>query len=79
MSAFVFDSHEFVKRLKATGFTEEQAEAIVGISRENLEQLATKEDLRHELSSFKSEIIVKLGSMVALATGIVLAAMQLGK
>lgn len=29
MATIVFDSHTFVKRLRSTGFTEEQAEAIV--------------------------------------------------
>jgi hypothetical protein len=29
MATTLFDSHTFIKRLRATGFTEEQAEVIV--------------------------------------------------
>ena len=45
MSTIVFDSHTFVKRLRSTGFTEEQAEVIVDASRDALSQPVTKEDL----------------------------------
>ena len=47
--AVVFDIHSWIKRLKEAGFTEEQAEAEVGLVREalavNLKDLATKQDL----------------------------------
>jgi len=45
MSTIVFDSYTFIKRLKATGSTEEQAEVIVDASRDALGRLVTKDDL----------------------------------
>jgi hypothetical protein len=46
MSAAVFDTHAVVKRLKAAGFTEQQAEAHAETLAEALSrQLATKTDL----------------------------------
>ncbi|OGA42237.1 MAG: hypothetical protein A3G24_29015 [Betaproteobacteria bacterium RIFCSPLOWO2_12_FULL_62_13] len=46
MSAAVFDTHAVVKRLKAAGFTEQQAEAHAETLAEAITgQLATKTDL----------------------------------
>lgn len=77
MATVVFDSHTFVKRLRATGFTEEQAEVIVEASRDALSQLVTKDDLDQRLSALEQRIIIKLGGVIAVATGIVIAVMRL--
>ncbi len=50
MAVVSFDIHEFVKRLKSTGFTELQAEAVTEAQRDSLAQVlevqvATKADL----------------------------------
>ena len=47
-----FDTHAYVKRLKAAGFNEEQAEAQADLQSQVLsslvtEKLATKEDITH--------------------------------
>ncbi|MBF0487792.1 MAG: DUF1640 domain-containing protein [Nitrospirae bacterium] len=43
----IFDTHAYVKRLKAVGFTEEQAEVQTEVLSELLEEsLATKRDLK---------------------------------
>jgi hypothetical protein len=59
MSSLSFDTHEFVKKLKDAGFSEEQAEAITDLQKATasntleqarhdyeLDNLATKRDLR---------------------------------
>ena len=59
MTTLTFDTHEFVKKLKEVGFSEEQAEAITSLQKTtssntleqarhdyDLDNLATKRDLR---------------------------------
>lgn len=59
MTTLTFDTHEFVKKLKDVGFSEEQAEAITSLQKTtssntleqarhdyDLDNLATKRDLR---------------------------------
>ncbi|MFH0342982.1 MAG: DUF1640 domain-containing protein [Chromatiales bacterium] len=50
MSTITFDTHEYIKRLRAAGFSEDQAEALSSAQKESLAQallitLATKEDI----------------------------------
>jgi hypothetical protein len=51
VATIFFDSDTVIKRLKATGFTEEQAEVIVDASRDALSQLVTKDDLDQRLTA----------------------------
>ena len=50
MSAVTFDTHDFIKELESSGFTEEQAEALARaqkrVNEANLSELSTKGDLR---------------------------------
>lgn len=84
MTAIVFDSHTFVKRLRATGFTEEQAEVIVDASRDALDNLVTKDDLKTEvtrletrLEAMEMRLTIKVGGMLIVAVGILIAVMRL--
>ena len=77
MTTIVFDSHTFVKRLRATGFTEEQAEVIVDASRDALSQLATKDDTKEALLALEQRMTLKFGAMLAAATGIIITIMRL--
>ena len=72
MSAFIFDSHAFVKKLRASGFTEEQAETIVETARDAASQLATKDDLQ----MLEHRLTIRLGSIVVVAVGLVAAAVK---
>ncbi len=66
MAAITFDTHEFVKKLKAAGFSESQAEAVAEAQRDSLaqaldSQLATKTDIsRLELKLIEHEGEFKL-------------------
>lgn len=77
MATIVFDSHTFVKRLRSTGFTEEQAEAIVEASRDALAQLVTKEDLDTRLTALEQRLTIRLGAIVAVAVGAIAALIKL--
>lgn len=77
MATVLFDSHTFVKRLRATGFTEEQAEVIVDASRDALSQLATKEDMDVQLKALEQRMTIKFGAMLAAAVGVLIAVIRL--
>jgi len=69
MATITFDTHKFIRRLREAGISEEQAEAIAEAFREaHLEaEVATKSDLRE----LEYRLIIKLGTMMVLAIGIV--------
>lgn len=65
MASITFDTHKFIRTIKAAGISEEQAEAIAMAFREaHLEaELATKTDLRE----LEYRLIIKLGAMMMAA------------
>ena len=67
MSAVVFDTHAFVKRLTQVGMPEEQAE-VLAHSQATLinEKLATKRDLK----DLELRLTLRLGSMMVTAVGV---------
>ncbi len=79
----VFDTHAYVKKLKAVGFTEEQAEVqteVVSVLID--EKLATKQDLKtleaglkqdmKELEiRLKHDLTLRLGAMLAASMAII--------
>ncbi len=69
MTSITLDTHKFVRRLKESGFTEEQAEAVADAFKEaqGEAELATKQDLRE----LEYRLIIKLGGMMVVAVGIV--------
>ena len=69
MATIIFDTHEFVKRLRDAGFTEPQAEVITDLQREtreaaieqarhdyHLDELATKRDIELVRAELKKDI-----------------------
>lgn len=75
MTATTFDTHKFVRKLKEAGLPEMQAEAIADAFRDAQGEadLATKVDLRE----LEYRLTIKLGSLIALAIGIVAALVKL--
>ena len=70
--ALTFDTYENVKRLKAVGFTEEQAETQTRIIAELVdEQLVTKTYLDERLKELEYRLIIRLGAMLVVAIGAV--------
>ncbi len=76
--ASTLDTLEIAKRLKDAGFSDNQAEALTGVLREasevDLSGLATKSDLE----ILRRDLTIRLGGMIVVATGLLLAAKFLG-
>ncbi len=74
MSAITFDTLKFVKTLKSSGMSEEQAEAIANAVKDAQEtQLVTKVDL----IELKMELIKWVVALMLAQTGLIIAAFKL--
>ena len=80
MSAIPFDTLKFVERLEAGGFTHQQAKAAAeAFADATSQELATKTDilmLRNEMLMLEQRITIKLGGMLVIAVGVILAAVR---
>jgi hypothetical protein len=78
MSTITFDTHEFIKRLKSVGFSEEQAEVFAAEHLRIIEaNLVTKEHLDMRLRELEYRLIIKLGGMMMASVTIVAALVKL--
>jgi len=58
MSVAIFDTHAYIKRMKAVGFTEEQAEVQAETVADLInERLVTKADLDLRIAELKTELV----------------------
>lgn len=58
MSAAIFDTHAYIKKMKAVGFTEEQAEVQAETVADLInERLVTKADLDLRIAELKTDLI----------------------
>ncbi|MEY2340811.1 hypothetical protein AB4090_01695 [Acidithiobacillus sp. IBUN Pt1247-S3] len=77
MAALTFDTLKFANKLKAAGFppdqAEAQAEALAEVIELNIHDLVTKEDLTTALKDMEQRLIIKLGGMMVVAVGIIVA------
>ena len=85
MTTIVFDTHAFVKELAEAGMPEKQAE-VLARSQATLidEKLATKQDLkelearlRRDMKELELRLMIRLGSMMVVAIGVVAALVKL--
>ena len=75
----IFDTLAYAKKLKAVGFTEEQAEVQAETFAEIIdEKLATKQDLKEleislkrDMKELEMSLTIRLGSMMAASIAIV--------
>ena len=87
----MLDTLKYVNILESKGFTREQAEAQVGLVRDVMyEELATRQDLkdlrtelkadmaelRSDLKSLEFKLIIKMGTLMTIMTGIILAVLK---
>ncbi len=78
MSSLAFDTHAYVKKLRAVGVPEEQAEVHAEmISGLITEQLATKRDLMEMELRLKYDLTLRIGAMMAASIAIVAALVKL--
>ncbi|WP_044414050.1 DUF1640 domain-containing protein [Thiomicrospira microaerophila] len=77
MPRLALDTHQYVKRLKSVGFTEEQAEVIADEQKRLIEdQLATKSDLNELETRLAYSLTYRFALMLTAAVSI-LAALNL--
>ncbi|MEM8692517.1 MAG: DUF1640 domain-containing protein [Pseudomonadota bacterium] len=73
MNTIALDTHKTIRKLQTRGFSEEQAEGIIDALTES--DLATKSDLRSEISGLEMRIyramLVQTGVIAAIVVGIV--------
>ena len=65
-ASITFDTHAYVKKLKAVGFTEEQAEVLSSTQAELIEErLATKQDIEKLETVLKQHIQIESAKIKA--------------
>ncbi|KJU82277.1 hypothetical protein MBAV_005522 [Candidatus Magnetobacterium bavaricum] len=70
----IFDTHAYVKKLKAVGFTEEQAEVQAEAMSELIEEgLATKRDLKE----LELRLTIRLGTIMTAGIAVIAVLMRL--
>ncbi len=81
MTAITFDTHEFVKKLKEAGFTEQQAEALTETIKAaqgvDLSDLVTKNDLKNDLAQLEIRLMKWGFAMLAGQGAIIVALLKL--
>ena len=83
MSTITFDTLKFSDTLKAAGVPDKQAEAearAVAAAAIGEVDIATKrdiDDLCREMQSMEHRLVIKLGGVIAVAVGIIVAFMRL--
>ncbi len=74
----IFDTLQYVKKLKAVGFTEAQAEVQAEAIAETFnEQLVTKNSLEYLLERLGHRLVIKLGMMMVVTIGVYSAIIKL--
>lgn len=74
----LFNTYENVKKLKASGFTEEQAEVQTQILAELVDkQLVTRQHLDERLKELEYRLIIRLGTMMVVAVGAIAALVKI--
>ena len=89
MTTSSLDTLDIARRLKSVGFNDAQAEAVTEIIRDvrtaDLANLATKADIERvetkllaQMEILRRDVTIRLGGMIVVATGILLAAKFFG-
>jgi hypothetical protein len=77
----IFDTLAYSKKLKAAGFTEQQAEIQAEALAEIIdERIATKQDfheLKRDMKEMEQRIIIKLGALIAASIAITVSLIKL--
>ena len=70
MATITFDALKLSDKLKASGFTPEQAEAVVRVIAEAQDDLVTKKDLEIALAPIRADLLLlkwMMGALLAIA------------
>ena len=79
MASILFDTHGYVKKLQAVGFTEQQAEVQAQAIADLVdEQLATKRDLKEleaatkrDLKELELRLTIRIGAMITASVAVI--------
>jgi hypothetical protein len=71
-----FDTLKLARRLEAAGFAAQQAGDMAEAIAEAIAQLVTKDDLKTALRDLEQRMTIRLGGMMIVATGVVLAGIK---
>lgn len=72
MSAITSDTHAYIKKLKAVGIPEEQAEVQAQALADLVtDRLVTKDDLERSLKELEYRLVIRLGGMIVVAIGMI--------
>lgn len=72
MRTITFDTHVYVKKLKAVGVPEEQVEVQAqAIADVVTDRLVTKADLERGLKELEYRLVIRLGGMIVVAIGVI--------
>jgi hypothetical protein len=71
MATVTFDTLELVEKLKAAGFAQEQAEAVVRAIGTAQDQLVTKPDLQEALAPIRTDLTLLKWMMGAILAGVI--------
>ena len=81
MATITFDTLKYANRLKVSGMAPDQAEAqaqaLSDVLEVSLQDLVTKDHLDSRLTQLEQRMIIKLGTMLAVAVGITVALVKL--
>jgi len=81
MNAVAFDTLKYANTLKEAGVdakqAEAQAKALSEVMEVNLKDLVTKGDLKQELTQLEQRMTIKLGGMLVVAIGAIVALTKL--
>ncbi len=75
--AMPFDTLKLARRLEAAGFAPQQAGDMAGAIAEAISELVTKADLQAAMRDLEQHLTIRLGGMMVVAVGIVLAGFKL--
>jgi hypothetical protein len=73
-----FDTLSYARRLKASGFSEEQAETLADATKELVtDQMVTKSFLESELDKLSMRLTIRMGTIAAQCVGALAAIIKL--
>ena len=75
--AMPFDRLKLARRLEAGGFPPQQAGDIAEAIAEAISELVTKADLQNAMRDLEQRLTIRLGGMMVVAVGIILAGFKL--
>jgi hypothetical protein len=73
-----FDTLSYARRLKASGFTDQQAETLADATKELVaDEMVTKSFLESELDKLSMRLTIRMGTIAVVTVGVLAAVIKL--